>query len=434
LYLISFIDELTLRPTRDWPPPLITMSMSTASLPACGAALSMCTATNDLIVHAIIVLGVVDGILLVFCVGLLVLFYSGSLRDKRGLGQVRDGMGGAGLVVEKTELLDVGHGARDVIPPSSEPCHTSKPVLPPCLEFLTPSPPEPLDAGHVAKDVLPSPPEIRPPSVLAGPPDAGHASRDVIPSPPESRPPSVAVPPATSPIARDVLPSPPEFCPLPVAGPPDAIPSPPESRPPSLAVPPATSPIARDVQLSPPEICPLPVAGPPDTSYDTRDAIPSPPESHPPSVSRPPTTRPAAKDALPSPSGFRPLSVPKPQADVGEKRKDRALPRAPSVTSLSASLGDRQTQRSSLESDAISFRSGSNSSTLSLAAISVNDFDQGDDEELHPGIYRLVTEGRFSKEAVGRLAPIPPKPGTVIAGYNPRLDEARPQTINEYLK
>jgi hypothetical protein len=428
LYFISFIDELTLRPTRDWPPPLITMSMSTASLPACGAALSMCTATNDLIVHAIIVLGVVDGILLVFCVGLLVLFYSGSLRDKRGLGEVRDGMGRAGLVVEKTGLLDVGHGARDVIPPSSEP------VLPPHLELLPPSPPEPLDAGHVAKDVLPSPLEIRSPSVLAAPPDAGHASRDVIPSPPESRPPDVAVPPTANPIARDVLPSPPEFCSLPVAGPPDtsydtrdAILSPPESRPPSVAVPPTASPIARDVLPSPPEFCPLPVAGPPD-------AIPSPPESHPPSVSRPPTTRPPAKDALPSPPGFRPPSVPKPQADVGEKRKDRTLPRVPSVTSLSASLDDRQTQRSSLESDAMSFRSGSNSSTLSLAAISVNDFDQGEDQELHPGIYRLVTEGRFSKEAVGRLAPIPPKPGTVIAGYNPRLDEARPQTINEYLK
>lgn len=71
---------------------------------------------------------------------------------------------------------------------------------------------------------------------------------------------------------------------------------------------------------------------------------------------------------------------------------------------------------------------------LPTTAISAEDFDQGQDDELHPEVLVLVKEGSFTKEAVRRLKPVPPKVGAVILEYNPVLDEARPETMDEYLK
>ncbi|KAF5353309.1 hypothetical protein D9756_007969 [Leucocoprinus leucothites] len=55
-------------------------------------------------------------------------------------------------------------------------------------------------------------------------------------------------------------------------------------------------------------------------------------------------------------------------------------------------------------------------------------------EDHHPEIDALVNTGRLTKKEVAQIAPMKPKPDQVLLGYNPTLDEKRPQEIKEYLQ
>jgi hypothetical protein len=124
------------------------------------------------------------------------------------------------------------------------------------------------------------------------------------------------------------------------------------------------------------------------------------------------------------------------QMEVGDAIEEcRALPRVPSVASVHAFSDDGQPECPCLQPVAISYDAPSHSGhTPSLTTVSVDDFEQGQDDELHPEVRVLVERGSFSKEAVRRMKPVPPKAGTVIPDYNPVLDEARPETMDEYLE
>ncbi|XP_006456391.1 hypothetical protein AGABI2DRAFT_188345 [Agaricus bisporus var. bisporus H97] len=70
----------------------------------------------------------------------------------------------------------------------------------------------------------------------------------------------------------------------------------------------------------------------------------------------------------------------------------------------------------------------------SIGALSIDDFDQGQDDEFHPEVRALVESGKFTKDAVRNMKPVAPKSGTVIPDYNPILDEVRPKKMDDYIR
>ncbi|KXN92911.1 hypothetical protein AN958_08140 [Leucoagaricus sp. SymC.cos] len=67
-------------------------------------------------------------------------------------------------------------------------------------------------------------------------------------------------------------------------------------------------------------------------------------------------------------------------------------------------------------------------------AVPVETISSGQDEKFHPNIRTLVAEDTLTKEALVQMPPMKPKKETVLPGYNPKLDEKRPQEMKEYLK
>ncbi|KXN92556.1 hypothetical protein AN958_05411 [Leucoagaricus sp. SymC.cos] len=67
-------------------------------------------------------------------------------------------------------------------------------------------------------------------------------------------------------------------------------------------------------------------------------------------------------------------------------------------------------------------------------AVPVESISPGQDEEFHPKIRTLVAKDTLTKEALVQMTPMKPKKETVLPGYNPKLDEKRPQEMKEYLK
>jgi hypothetical protein len=141
------------------------------------------------------------------------------------------------------------------------------------------------------------------------------------------------------------------------------------------------------------------------------------------------TLLPSSLEPGPSPSSKAHLEV----KDAIED--SHTLSRVSSVASVHAFSDDGQPQCSCLQPVATVHCFESRSSpTPPLAVITVDDFDEGQDDEVHPEVRALIEERSFTKEAIRRLKPVPPKPGTVIPDYNPVLDEARPETMDEYIK
>lgn len=140
---------------------------------------------------------------------------------------------------------------------------------------------------------------------------------------------------------------------------------------------------------------------------------------------------------LPSPLESGPPSSSKPQLDVRDAiQESHILPlsRVSSATSVHAFSQDDQSQCPCLQTDTVSQCSERQpSASPSIATVSVDDFDKGQDDEIHPEVRALAEERKFTKDAVRNLKPIVPTAGTVVPDYNPILDEIRPKKLDDYL-
>lgn len=72
-------------------------------------------------------------------------------------------------------------------------------------------------------------------------------------------------------------------------------------------------------------------------------------------------------------------------------------------------------------------------SIKALDVADVDGFSQGQDVEFHPEVRELLEKGNLTKDAVVHMVPMRPKAETVNPGYNPKLDEKRPDNMKDYL-